>query len=77
MAARYSVAEVSTVGGRDKSCTVMTPAAEEVEWHSEVGEGHHENTGGMAMTAPPSCAMDELSLACRVVRFVILQRLVK
>ena len=55
----------------------MTPAAEEVDWHAEVGEGHHENVGGMAMTVPPSCAMGEHSFACRLVRFVILQRSLK
>src|SRR5271157_5730316 len=43
----------------------------------EDSEGRHGNMGGMAMTALPLCAMGEQSLACLVVRFVILQRFLK
>ena len=55
----------------------MTPAAEEVDWHAEVGEGHLENTGGTAMTVPPLWAMGEHSFACRLVRSVLFQRSLK
>src|SRR5271157_5026974 len=37
----------------------------------------HGNMGGMAMTAPPLCAMGEHSLACLVIRFVILHSFLK